>query len=108
MLDSIEEATEQTAAVIAATEQLRDALLHQLITCGVPGWHTKWKDAPGLGTIPACWEVARLEDVAEMKQGGTPSKGRADYWDGCIPSVTGADLRDLHISRRNAPLLPYC
>ena len=47
VLDSIDEAIERTEAVIAATERLRDALLHELLTRGVPGWHTEWKDAPG-------------------------------------------------------------
>ena len=60
VLDSIDDAIERTEAVIAATEQLRDSLLHELLTRGVPGWHTEWKDLPGLGTIPADWEVVRL------------------------------------------------
>ena len=66
VLDSIDEAIERTEAVIASTERLRDALLHELLTRGVPGWHSEWSDAPGLGTIPACWEVAKLGDVAEV------------------------------------------
>ena len=43
VLDSIDDAIEHTEAVITATERLRDALLHELLTCGVPGWHTEWK-----------------------------------------------------------------
>ena len=71
VLDSIDEAIERTEAVIAATEQLRDSLLHQLLTWGVPGWHTEWEDAHGIGTIPACWEVVRLGDrVAEGPTNG--------------------------------------
>ena len=56
VLDSIDAAIERTEAVIAATETLRDSLLHELLTRGVPGWHTEWKDVPGIGTIPADWE----------------------------------------------------
>ena len=66
VLDAIDDAIERTDAVIAATEQLRDSLLHELLNLGVPGWHTEWKEAPGLGTIPADWEVVRLGDVAEV------------------------------------------
>ena len=69
VLDSIDEAIEGAEAVIAATEQLRDSLLHQLLTRGVPGWHTEWKDVPGLGTIPADWEVVWLGEVAEVTSG---------------------------------------
>ena len=74
VLDSIDEAIERTEAVIAATERLRDALLHELLTRGVPGWHTQWKDVPGLGTIPADWEVVRLGDECKrITKGTTPT-----------------------------------
>ena len=66
VLDSIDDAIERTDAVIAATEQLRDSLLHELLTRGVPGWHTAWRDIPGLGTIPADWDVVKLGEVAEV------------------------------------------
>ena len=54
---------------------LRDALLHDLLTRGLPGQHTEWRDVPGLGTIPADWEVVRLGDVAEVKGGKRLPKG---------------------------------
>ncbi len=71
VLDSIDEAIEGAEAVIAATGQLRDSLLHQLLTRGIPGWHTQWKEAPGLGTIPAGWEVVRLGEIIESTTYGT-------------------------------------
>ena len=70
VLDSIDEAIERTEEVIAATERLRDALLHELLTRGLPGHHTAWRDVPGLGAIPACWEVVRLRDVLVLHQPG--------------------------------------
>ena len=69
VLDSIDDAIERTESVIAATEQLRDSLLHQLLTRGVPGWHTEWKEAPGLGTTPVDWEVVRLGEVYDVQLG---------------------------------------
>ena len=63
VLDSIDDAIEGAEAVIAATEQLRDSLLHDLLTRGLPGQHTEWRDVPGLGIIPADWEVVRLAEV---------------------------------------------
>ena len=71
VLDSIDDAIERTDAVIAATEQLRDSLLHELLTRGVPGWHTAWRDIPGLGTMPADWEVVKLGEVIESTTYGT-------------------------------------
>ena len=93
VLDSIDDAIERTAAVIAATEQLRDSLLHQLLTRGVPGWHTAWKEVPGLGTMPADWEMVRLGEVGEWYSGGTPSKSRPDYWSGSLPWVSPKDMK---------------
>ena len=78
VLDSIDEAIEATEAVVAATEQLRDALLHRLLTLGVPGWHSEWKDVRGIGTIPATWQVVRLGEVAESITSG--SRGWSRYF----------------------------
>ena len=75
VLDSIDDAIEGAEAVIAATEQLRDSLLHDLLTRGLPGQHTEWRDVPGLGTIPADWEVVRLGDVATVQTGRAVNKG---------------------------------
>ena len=77
MLDSIDEAIERTEEVIAATERLRDALLHELLTRGVPGWHTQWHDVPGLGTIPANWQPTRLGRIARFVNGRA---FRSDEW----------------------------
>ena len=76
VLDSIDDAIESADAVIAVTGQLRDSLLHQLLTRGVPGWHTGWKEAPGLGTIPADWEVVRLGEVSETITSGSRAWSR--------------------------------
>ena len=71
VLDSIDDAIEGAEAVIAATGQLRDSLLHDLLTRGLLGQHTEFRDVPGLGTIPADWEVVRLGDVLESTTYGT-------------------------------------
>ena len=97
VLDSIDEAIERAEEVIAATERLRDALLHELLTRGVPGHHTAWHDIPGLGPIPACWEAVRLGDVGRWLSGGTPSKARADYWSGDLPWVSPKDMKTRQI-----------
>ena len=77
VLDSIDGAIERTDDVIAATERLRDALLHELLSRGVPGWHSSWKDVPGLGTVPESWEMVRLGDVADVASGQVDPRGAA-------------------------------
>ena len=106
VLDSIDEAIERTEAVIAATERLRDALLHELLTRGVPGWHSEWKETPGIGTIPACWEVVSLGEILKTTTYGTnvslDGKGRVpilrmnNLQDGKVDlsDVRRADLAD--------------
>ena len=61
---------------------MRDALLHCLLTRGVPGWHTEWKEIRGIGTIPADWEVVRLRDC--IGQGPTNGiyKPESEYGSG--------------------------
>ena len=94
VLDSIDAAMERSGAVIAATEQLRDSLLHQLLTRGVPGWHTKWKDVPGLGTIPADWEVVWLGEVADVERGKFAHRPRNEprFYGGDIPFIQTGDV----------------
>ena len=94
VLDSIDAAIERTDDVIAATEHLRDALLHDLLTRGVPGWHSTWKDAPGIGTVPASWEVVRLGDVAEVERGKFAHRPRNEprFYGGTIPFIQTGDI----------------
>ena len=70
VLDAVDEAIERVEEVIAATERLRDALLHELLTRGLPGRHSEWADVPGLGTVPACWDVVRLGEVSHRPEYG--------------------------------------
>jgi type I restriction enzyme S subunit len=74
VLDSIDAAIEKTEAVIAATEQTRSALLQELLTHGLPGQHSAWKEVPGVGTMPKCWEVVELGDVSEELRYGTSER----------------------------------
>ena len=94
VLDAIDAAIERTQSVISATERLRDALLHELLTRGVPGWHTKWRNVPGLGTIPADWQVMRLEDVAEIQTGRAVNRKAARNGSLEVPYLSVANVKD--------------
>ena len=46
-----------------------------------------------IGMIPEGWKVGKLEDIADVVGGGTPSKANALYFDKqCIPWITPKDL----------------
>jgi type I restriction enzyme S subunit len=93
VLDAIDAAIGKTEAVIAATERLRSALLGELLTRGVPGWHTEWKQAPGIGTIPACWEVVTIGTLG-------PPGG-----DVVLTGPFGAELRSADFTKVGVPVL---
>ena len=65
-LDSIDKTIESTESVIVSIEQLRDSLRYELLSRGIPGWHSEWRQVPPLGTIPVNWQKISLEDVAEI------------------------------------------
>jgi type I restriction enzyme S subunit len=99
VLDAIDAAIEKTEAVIAATERLRSALLAELLTRGVPGWHTEWKQVPGIGTIPSCWDVVRLGDAAGVQTGRQVGKAPGNGAPVVLPYLSVANVKDgyLHL-----------
>ena len=94
ILDSIDQAIEATDALISATEQLRDSLLHNLLTRGLPGRHTEWKQVPGLGAIPADWHTARLGDVATLQRGMDLPEGKRNP--GSVPVYGSNGVHGFH------------
>lgn len=55
-----------------------------------------YKNTP-VGIIPEEWEVKRLEEIAEIKSGATPSRKITDNWNGNIPWVTTSLLNNAKI-----------
>jgi type I restriction enzyme, S subunit len=100
VLDSIDAAIEKSEAVIAATERLRSALLGELLTRGVPSWHTVWKQVPGIGTIPKCWDMVRLGDVADVQTGRQVGKAPGNGAPVVLPYLSVANVKDgyLHLA----------
>ena len=49
--------------------------------------------------VPEGWERRPLGDCAEFLSGGTPSKARADFWDGSVPWVSSGELTSMRIHR---------
>ncbi len=53
-------------------------------------------------SLPNGWRWVRLGDVGYFESGGTPAKENAKYWNGHIPFVTGADIKEFYVSASNA------
>lgn len=45
-----------------------------------------------VGLIPNSWDVKPLRDLAAISSGGTPSRARADYWNGDVPWITTSQV----------------
>lgn len=71
VLDAIERVVEGTEDVVRATERVRETMVGELLTRGMPGWHSRWKRVDGVGVVPACWEVLRLGALLSRVQYGT-------------------------------------
>lgn len=49
-------------------------------------------------TNPKGWPVQPLGQLVDFVSGATPSKERADYWDGTVPWVSAKDMKRLEIT----------
>jgi type I restriction enzyme, S subunit len=49
--------------------------------------------------IPETWRWARLHKLGKLMGGGTPSKGREEFWNGSIPWVSPKDMKIDHIAQ---------
>ena len=70
--------------LIAKKRDLKQAAMQQLLTgqTRLPGFHGEW-------------EVKRLDELAEIRSGGTPSTTDPRFWDGNVPWCTPTDITAL-------------
>ena len=109
ILSTLDEAIEQTEALIAKHQQIRAGLMHDLFTRGVtPDGHLRptreqapdlYKESP-LGWIPKEWEVERLGDILRrcggyLQTGPFGSQLHAhEYQADGVPVVMPQDIND--------------
>ena len=43
--------------------------------------------------VPEGWDIGKIEDIAKVTSGGTPSRKNDAYWNGSIPWVTTAEVK---------------
>lgn len=48
--------------------------------------------------LPESWRMARVRDIGVVQLGGTPSRKRADYWDGSVSWVSSGEVANCRIS----------
>ena len=86
-----------------AATNLRERILtkrKQMIEAGEFGpfaTDAKWPDGALPYTLPKGWDWIRFGELGGFLGGGTPSKERAEYWDGKIPWVSPKDMKRPYI-----------
>ena len=112
VLDTIDDAIQKTEQIIAKLQQVKQGLLHDLLTRGIddngelrdPERHPEqFQDSP-LGRIPKGWEVVRLRDEIRIEHGfAFPGTGFVDEPRGPVLLTPGNFHRDggLYFERSN-------
>jgi len=54
-----------------------------------------------VGVLPNEWRVKSLGDMSAISSGGTPSRGRSEYWNGAIPWITTSQIDFTEIDTAN-------
>jgi len=66
ILSAVDAVIEKTEAVIESLQALKKAMMQELLTRGLPGRHTRFKQTE-IGEVPEEWEVARVGEVCELR-----------------------------------------
>jgi type I restriction enzyme, S subunit len=103
ILSTLDEAIEQTEALIAKQQQIKAGLMHDLFTRGVtPDGHLRptpeqasnlYKDSP-LGWIPKDWEVKSCSEICEKITVGIVVRPTQYYTSEGIPAFRSANIRE--------------
>lgn len=70
VLDAVDDAIERSRTVIAVSEVLRQTLLHELLTRGIPGWHARFTHHQSIGPIPNLWQVLSVASLLQNIEAG--------------------------------------
>ena len=91
ILSSVDDAIEKTQAVIDQVQVVKRGLMQELLTRGLPGRHTRFKQTE-IGKIPEEWAIVRIIDVADVDYGISAAvSANTDPGIGW-PILTGANL----------------
>ena len=102
ILSSVDDAIEKTQAVIEQVQVVKQGLMEELLTRGLPGRHTRFKQT-AIGEEPEEWRMITLADMAEPNSGiQTGPFGSqlhaSDYVAHGVPVIMPKDLVDGYVS----------
>ena len=93
ILSSVDDAIEKTQAVIDQVQVVKRGLMQELLTRGLTGRHTPFKQTE-IGRIPEEWEVVELASVASVERGKFAHRPRNDpqFYGGQYPFIQTGDV----------------
>jgi type I restriction enzyme S subunit len=91
ILTSVDEVIENTQAQIAKLEDLKRAMMNELLTKGIG--HTEFKETE-IGRIPKSWEIKSIGDIGKVVTGSTPDTSNDSYYNGRNMFVSPSDISD--------------
>ncbi len=102
ILDTVDDAIRRTEQIIAKLKQVKQGLLHDLLTRGIdengelrdPVRHPEQFKDSALGRIPRGWEPVGLCELGEIETGRTPPSSLPGLWGTSLPFVTPAEVGD--------------
>ena len=92
ILTSVDNVIEKIQAQINKLQDLKKAIMNELLTRGIG--HTDFKDSE-LGKIPKIWKLYTIGQLGEVVGGGTPTSDNLKYWDGTVMWATPTDINKL-------------
>ena len=93
ILSSVDHAIEKAQAVIDQVQVVKRGLMQELLTRGLPGRHTRFKQTE-FGQVPEAWIEIDLGSVIELKRGyDLPRQHRTI---GAVPVVSSSGVTDTH------------
>jgi len=99
ILSSVDDAIETTQAVIDQLGIVKKAMMAELLTRGLPGWHTRFRQTE-IGEVPEAWCIVRLSDIVTAG----PSNGRSPQARATppgVPTFSIAAVRDGRVNVRD-------
>jgi type I restriction enzyme S subunit len=94
LLGAVDYAIDATRRVIEQTRRLKTAVLQDLLTRGLPGRHSEFREHRQLGSYPADWKLCRLDQIARVERGKFTHRPRNDpaFYGGPTPFVQTSDV----------------
>ena len=106
ILSSLDDAIEKTQAVIDQVQVVKRGLMQELLTRGLPGRHTRFKQTE-IGEVPEEWDLRPAAAVCERIVVGIVVKPAQYYATSGVPCLRSLNVREDQISNREMKFISH-